>query len=147
MITKRVTRAQLRLWKKLTEEKGGSLVPNRISGVQLDAYFRRQYAPRTLADDVFRQIVERSAADYRSGESVPDVRVYLANETVRVGIDLTSGFFHVECADIQKGAAVFDDLFTTRGLDEEDLQNYVLTGQYLELTARRNALSPPFSLE
>ena len=52
---------------------------------------------------------------------------------VLLGIDLVSGEFFVESRNPEKAAALYDDLFVFRGLDESDLKNDVLVGQYLEL--------------
>lgn len=55
-------------------------------------------------------------------------------DNIYVGIDLDTGFFQVESKDIQRCVPIYDDLFVTRGLSALDLQNYVITGQYIELT-------------
>ena len=48
-----------------------------------------------------------------------------------MGIDLVSGYFHVESPDRKEMERIYDDLFAFRGLDETDLQNYFLVAQYL----------------
>ncbi len=49
------------------------------------------------------------------------------------GIDTATGFFQVECEDIDKAAPIWDDIFIKRGLSADDIENYVLTGQYISL--------------
>lgn len=63
----------------------------------------------------------------------PVIICYLLNPEIYVGIELRTGFFHVESIHIDKCIPIYDDLFVRRGLDSDDLQNYVLAGQYLEL--------------
>ena len=50
-----------------------------------------------------------------------------------LGIDLKTGFFHIESDDARKFIPIFDDLFITIGLSEDKLRNFVIVGQYLEL--------------
>lgn len=132
MITSPVTIDQLKKWKDLSLKHGPELRPNRISGAELDQYFCRKYHPEPCEDEDFDEVVRLNALDYAPEKREQNVKTYRLGE-VYMGIDLNTGFFHVECEDISKCAAVYDDLFVARGLDEEDLKNYVLVGQYLEL--------------
>lgn len=50
---------------------------------------------------------------------------------IYVGIDLNSGFFQVECEDVDKMKAIWDDLFLARGLSAEDIENFVIAVQYI----------------
>lgn len=50
-----------------------------------------------------------------------------------MGIDLNTGFFQVECEDIDKMKIIWDDLLVVRGLSEEDIENYVIAAQYILL--------------
>lgn len=52
---------------------------------------------------------------------------------IMVGIDLVTGYFHVESENMDKAEKVYNDLFVFRGLDEKDLENYFLVGQYIQL--------------
>ncbi len=58
---------------------------------------------------------------------------YSVNKNVYVGIDISNSFFHIESESIDKCIPIYDDLFVKRGLNEEDINNYVIAGQYLEL--------------
>lgn len=50
-----------------------------------------------------------------------------------MGIDLTTGEFHVESENIEKVIQIYDDLFAYRGLDAADLKNYFLVAEYIKL--------------
>lgn len=51
-----------------------------------------------------------------------------------VGIDLSTGEFHIESENIEEVMPLHDDLFVYRGLDEEDLKNIFLVAEYVKLT-------------
>ncbi len=137
MIISEVTQAQLAAWKSLWLRHRDSLTPNRIDGMQLDRYFRAQYQPRSYTSARFLRMLTDSAAE--QGSHSPDIAAYTLDGGILVGIDRASGWFHVECADIRKAVPVWDDLFFTRGLSKEDLQNFVLTAQYLLIARERQA--------
>lgn len=63
----------------------------------------------------------------------PIVSAYELEGNIYVGIDLNSGFFQVECEDVDKMRAVWYDLFLARGLSEKDIDNYVIVAQYILL--------------
>lgn len=133
MITSEVTKEQLQKWQKLFHEKSSVLKPNRISGTELDAYFQKKYIPQILNDNSFKEIISLNSKEQYNETQATNINAYIIGE-VYVGIDLVTGFFQVESEDIQKCIPIYDDLFVTRGLNASDLQNYVLTGQYIELT-------------
>lgn len=134
MITSPVTKEQLAHWRALSQELGSGLVPNRISGEALHRYFREKYCPEPLDAPAFSEVVRRNARD-ASGQAETRVRTYALGD-VMVGLGLDTGFFHVECRDVERCVPIYDDLFLTRGLDEEELRNYVLVGQYAELAQK-----------
>ena len=133
MITERVTEEQLAAWRTLHEQHCGALCPNRISGAALDDWFRAAFHPEPLDDPAFREVVHANAAAQTALSGLPEVAVYLLEGDILVGIDRASGFFHVECENIPKAVPVWDALFLHRGLSAQDLQNYVIVGQYLAL--------------
>ncbi|MCR4643885.1 MAG: hypothetical protein K5695_00545 [Oscillospiraceae bacterium] len=137
MITQEVTAAELAAWKQLWEEHAAAMCENRIDGTALDAYFRESYHPDAVAPDVFRDVVFRNAQEQTPE---PDIAVYTLPGGVWVGIDRVSGYFHVECEYMAKAVPVWDDLFLHRGLDRQDLANYVVTGQYLQLQQHRGEI-------
>ena len=143
MITQKPTRRDVDLWRHIYARNRDRFAPNRISGTKLERYFVKKYAPQPFADADFIAVVEGNLLDndvHREklpAGAQPDVAAYRLPHDVLVGIDRTTGFFHVECADIRRAAAVWDDLFVHRGLDARDLSNFVTTAQYLLLTQRR----------
>ena len=143
MITKKPTRRDVDLWRHIYARNRDRLAPNRISGTELERYFVEKYAPQPFADADFIAMVEGNLLDndvHREklpAGAQPDVAAYRLPGEVLVGIDRTTGFFHVECADIPRAAAVWDDLFVRRGLDARDLCNLVTAAQYLLLTQGR----------
>lgn len=139
MIISAVTREQLAHWQQIYRLYGSSLQPNRISGAALDKYFREKYQPVVTTNIAFQEVVLRNAQENDSLTDISKIVVYILNDEIYVGIDLISGFFQVECEDISKMASIWDDLFVTRGLSARDLENYVLTAQYILLSRKSNA--------
>ena len=143
MITQKATRRDVERWRRIYAQNRDRLTPNRISGIELERYFVEKYAPQPFPDADFVSVVEGNLLDndvHREklpAGAQPDVAAYRLDGEVLVGIDRTTGFFHVECADIRRAVAVWDDLFVQRGLDARDLDNFVTTAQYLLLTQRR----------
>lgn len=135
MITAPVSKDKLDHWKQIWQEKISCLKPNRISGIQLNKYFQNKYSPSFCEDKSFQEIIKLNLIERYGEEAVQSSNIicYLVNADVYVGIDLSTGFFQVESKDIKKCIPIYDDLFVKRGLDKEDLQNYVLVGQYVEL--------------
>ncbi len=135
MITAPVSQEQLAFWKKLWEQNRSSLQPNRITGAELNAYFCKKYAPAILDDPGFREVVHDNLMQRYSDrlDYSPEMNCYLLRSDIYVGIELKTGFFHIESIHIDQCIPIYDDLFVQRGLDADDLQNYVLVGQYLEL--------------
>ena len=137
MITQEVTATVLAAWEQLWKEKRAVLRENRIDGTVLDAYFREKYHPAAVAPEAFREVVFLNAQEQTPE---PDIAVYTLPGGVWVGIDRVSGYFHVECEDMAKAVPVWDDLFLHRGLNRQDLANYVVTGQYLQLQQHRGEI-------
>lgn len=131
MITTEVTSEQIENWRKIYSENKNKLVVNRISGKALDNYFVEKYHPIKEAPSQFVDIVILNAKE--NNEQEPIVSAYELEGNIYVGIDLNSGFFQVECEDVDKMRAVWDDLFLARGLSEKDIDNYVIVAQYILL--------------
>ena len=135
MITECVTKERIDYWKQLWQEKVSTLKPNRISGILLKEYFQNKYSPTSFEDKDFLDAVKFNFIE-RYGEKAADfsnIICYSVDEDVHVGIDLSTGFFHIESNNIEKCISIYDDLYVKRGLDNDDLQNFVLVGQYIEL--------------
>lgn len=133
MITSEVTKEQLEKWRELHNLWKDKLKANRISGTELDEYFRGKYNPADNDDETFRETAYLNSKAYSPDVSVYEIRTYTIDNDVYVGIELTTGFFHVECENIDKAIPIWDDLFIKRGLSADDIENYVLTGQYVTL--------------
>lgn len=133
MIISEVTREQLEKWQILHNFWKGRLTANRISGTELDEYFKEKYNPVVNDNESFRMAVYLNSKAYSPDADISDIRTYILENEVYVGIDISTGYFHVECEDITCTVPVWDDLFIKRGLSFADMNNYVLTGQYLEL--------------
>ncbi len=135
MITECVTKEKIDYWKQLWQEKISTLKPNRISGSLLKDYFENKYSPTLYENKDFLDAVKFNLIE-RHGEKASDfsnIICYLVDEDVYVGIDLSTGFFHIESKNIEKCIPIYDDLYVKRGLDKDDLQSFVLVGQYIEL--------------
>lgn len=139
MILSELTPEEIAEMKRVYEAHRPLLSPNRKSGAEVDAYFRNSYPYQPLDDYAFQAV---AAANIMENEhfctklqdgAQPDIRCYRTRD-VLVGIDLVSGEFHVEAADMAAAIPVYNDLFVFRGLDETDLTNFVLASEYVRLT-------------
>lgn len=135
MLTSKVDEKKLKLWKELYKKYSDSLKPNRISGRDLNIYFQKNYSAENYDNVVFKKVVHLNSKEYfhENAGDVNDIVAYTLNGDIFVGIDLKTGFFHIESDDVSKSIQIFDDLFITRGLSKDELQNFVIVGQYLEL--------------
>ena len=138
MITEPVTKQKLDYWKQLWIKQKSVIKPNRITGAELNEYFYTKYSPTIIEDRDFKEVVlfnlSQRYDDAETSES--DIICYTLETDIYVGIDLKTGFFHIESEHIEKCVPIYDDLFVTRGLSIDDMQNYVLVGQYIELSSK-----------
>lgn len=145
MITALVTKEKMDKWKRYFEKYASSMRPNRKTGREIDEYFRAKYPYQVLDSGEFCAVVEENVmANEYFREKVPpgmrpQIKSYMVGD-VYVGIDIESGEFHIECGEIEKAAPIFDDLFLYRGLDENDLKNFVMVGQFLELAEENDSI-------
>lgn len=101
MLTREPTEQMIAEWKRVFKENRGKLSPDRKTGAEVDKYFRRKYAPLPYADEEFLQLVREDLLSNRFSReklpkgAVPHIVAYKAGN-VLAGIDLVSGFFHVE---------------------------------------------------
>lgn len=139
MITSEVTPETLEEWKRISGLHRSKLSPNRKKGVEVDDYFRNKYTYQRFDSPQFKNVVEHNIMENEHSRRKvpkrmkPDIHTYRVGD-VLVGIDTVSGEFCIECEDIEKVIPVYDDLFVYRGLDEDDLKNYVLVAEYVKLT-------------
>ena len=139
MLTSEPTIEMIEEWKRVYNEHRDSLKPNRKSGTAINDYFCRKYPFEKFVSQSFSDVVkfnilvnEHEKNKLPQGEMPQIITYKIKNETVLVGIDLITGFFHIEGEDIERVAQIYDDLFLFRGLDEQDLKNYFLVAQYIQ---------------
>lgn len=139
MLTTEPTEEMVQEWKRIHGEYREKLKPNRKNGEQVKEYFTGRYSPEQYDSAEFSSVVEYNIMmNEPNREKLPDgvlpriVTYTVCNRSVLVGIDLVTGFIHVESEDIQKAEEIYDDLFLFRGLDEKDLDNFFLTAQYVQ---------------
>lgn len=139
MLTTEITKQMVEAWKRLYDIYRSSLRPNRKTGSELDDYFKKKYSYRRYENDKFKKIVELNILENDYSRSklpfgvYPNIECYCV-EDVLIGIDLSSGEFHVESEDIKKASSIYDDLFVYRGLDKNELKNCYLVAEYVKLT-------------
>lgn len=135
MITKPVTKQKLDYWKQLWSEQKTVIKPNRITGTELNDYFSSKYSPAIIDDKSFKEVVQFNLSQRYDNTEANESKIicYAVETDIYVGIDLKTGFFHIESEHIEKCIPIYDDLFVKRSLSIDDMQNYVLVGQYIEL--------------
>lgn len=139
MLTSEPTIEMVQKWKLIYNENRNRLTPNRKSGAELNDYFCHKYCFKkfeclTFSDVVKFNIMENEPNREKLPQGVaPQIVTYREKgSSILVGIDLVTGFFHVEGKDINRVAEIYDDLFLFRGLDDKDLKNYFLVAQYIQ---------------
>ena len=146
MLTTEPTEEMVREWRRIHREYRDRLKPNRKSGAQLNDYFIERYSPERYDSSEFASVVEYNIMmNEHNREKLPQgvptriVTYKTGDGGILVGIDLTTGFIHVESEDTEKAAEIYDDLFLFRGLDEKDIDNCFLTAQYIQLTQKERS--------
>lgn len=139
MLTTEPTIEMIQEWKYIYNENRDKLKQNRKSGAEINDYFCNKYRFEKLDSLSFHDVVEFNIMKNESNReklpqgAVPQIVAYKAKDSsVLVGIDLVTGFFHIEGKDINRVAEIYDDLFLFRGLDETDIKNYFLVAQYIQ---------------
>lgn len=150
MLTEKPTPELVRQWKETWGEYHERLKPGRKSGEELAAYLRERY-PLTPIDDpraaetVIRNVLDNACFAKRlpAGTKPSALTWFVRNEgkgallyreqeeifrgiEIFVGIEPVTGFFLVEGSGL-----LWDELFTYRGLDADDLQNPYLVWEYV----------------
>lgn len=139
MLTTEVTTEMIAEWKQIFEMHHAVMRPNRKTGKEIDKYFRDKYRYQVFDDMRFKKIVEQNITENEFSrnklpEGISPIIKSYCNDDVLVGIDLSSGEFHIESEDINKVIPIWNDLFVYRGLDEADLKNFSLVAEYVKLT-------------
>ncbi|MGN1031514.1 MAG: hypothetical protein ACI4PQ_07920 [Butyricicoccaceae bacterium] len=156
MLNGEPTEGMLREWKRVWRQQKDRLRPNRISGPELLAYVRQRYPLEETAEedalDCVRQTVLCNSflaeklpegcepdpvaffvLDTGEGHQLYEQKdaIYDEVERIFVGVDLVSGYYHVEGS-----SQLWDELCAVQGLDEADIQNPFLVAQYVECCER-----------
>ncbi|MBQ9857632.1 MAG: hypothetical protein IJO77_01385 [Oscillospiraceae bacterium] len=137
MLTTEPTLEMINEWKRVYAERRDTLKPNRKSGVEVHEYFCQKYSPLAYDSSEFAEVVAFNAMNEHNAEKLNGRSLQIVTYKVGdvlAGIDLTTGFFHIESEDTDAVEKIHDDLFAFRGLDEMDLKNFFLVAQYIEFT-------------
>ena len=141
MLTMAPTEEMIAQWKQVFERYHSALIPNRKSGREVDRYFREKYTHQIFDNAEFREMVALNITEndyFRSKlpkNALPNIQSYKTGN-VFVGIDLSTGEFHIESENIEEVISIHDDLFAYRGLDSEDINNFFLVAEYVKLTQK-----------
>lgn len=161
MITQEVTPEILAEWKKTYAQYRDLLAPNRKCGTDLLNYLQSNYTLTEITDEkALRAISENVSRNECFSEKLPAGQLplpkafYLENAgnghkfylsenkdqpdlwggeitKIFVGVDICSGFYMVEGSTM-----LCDELRAFQGLDEKDLQNYVVVADYIHALER-----------
>ena len=119
------------LWKATYEKERPNLTPNAISGEELSRYVWERFSVQPSADAellaAVRGMLEQSALlqqKRKDGDLQPEV--YRLEDGTVIGIDLSTG-----CFIVQDNMAIRDELTYIKGLDDSDLENILLTVDWL----------------
>ncbi|WP_418718535.1 hypothetical protein [Candidatus Allofournierella merdipullorum] len=163
MITREPTEEMVARWKATWRENKDLLSPNRKTGAQVLEYLQKNYPLTEIADPKVQDVIadnvtmnEYWAEKLPAGAAPVPRAFYLENEgagkrfylpenrddselwggsieRIFVGVDLASGFYMVEGSTL-----LWDELCAFQGLDEMDLQNFVMVAQYIDAQRRIN---------
>lgn len=161
MVTRKPTLEMLTQWKNTFEQDKELLQPNRKSGTNLLEYLQGNYILTEITDQkaltVISENVSRNkiyAEKLPAGQSPLPKAFYLENSgnghkfylpenkddpdlwggeitRIFVGLDLCSGFYIVEGSTM-----LSDELRAFQGVDEKDLENYVVVADYISALKR-----------
>ena len=160
MITTQPTPQMLAAWKQLWLQYRDKLWPNRKSGTELLHYLREKYEltesrkastlnivrENILENQFYAQKLPRgrrpeSKAFFVENEgngcvlyaaAEKEVALWqVRRERIFVGLDTVTGFFMVEGSSL-----LWDELYAFRGLDAQDLENYVCVAEYIACMQR-----------
>ena len=138
MLTTKPSSEMIKEWQRIYNDYREQLFANNKTGEEVNNYFVAKYKPVTFTSERFKNVVLYNIMENSHNKEklplglTPDIATYTTGK-ILVGIDLVTGFFHIEGEDIKAVAEIYDDLFIYRGLDEKDLDNYFLVAQYVQL--------------
>ena len=164
MVTRRASGEQIRTWKDAWLAYRDKIPPGRKTGAEIILYLQNRYVLTETFDGVALAVIkenvvrnECNAEKLPPGEKPRPRAFFVENEgagerlyrlaaqedagwdtdRIFVGVDAATGYFYVEGSE-----ELWDELFVYRGLDELDLRNFALTGQYVDLCRRRGLPLP-----
>ncbi|WP_195199634.1 hypothetical protein [Faecalispora jeddahensis] len=156
MLTREPTKELLQEYKSIWMQYKGRLRPNRKSGRELLDYLQQKYIlteiwDKEAADAVILSVTQNQPYKEKLPmDMAPVPRTFFLENTgngevfytsenkdpidiwggditrIFIGIDLTTGYFTAEGSTM-----LWDEMYAFRGLDEEDLKNYVRVAQYI----------------
>ena len=161
MITQKPTPKILTEWKNIFEQYRDLLQPNRKSGTDLLHYLQSNYSCTEITDKELLSVISENvsrnafwAEKLPAGQLPLPKAFYLENignghkfylsenkdpsdlwggeiTKIFVGVDLSSGFYMVEGSIM-----LWDELCAFQGVDEKDLENYVVVADYIRALQR-----------
>lgn len=161
MIVQKPSKERLGEWKSIWIKYKDVIKPNRKTGRELLEYLQSKYALTEIFDadalDAISYTVTRNTylseklslgvapvprtfylenagqgEKFYLPENKDDEEIWGGDVTrIFVGIDLSSGFYLIEGSTM-----LWDELCCFQGIDEKDLQNYVIVAQYINALQR-----------
>ena len=160
MLMQEATPEMVDTWKSVYAEYRARLTPNRKPAQQIIDYLKGQYPVAEVTDENWKQIVIDNVMSHEchseklpAGRAPTAVVFFIQNtgagkrlyekqdalfkaQTIFAGIELETGFFHVEGS-----RELWDELFAFRGLDKTDLCNFYLVAEYVSCLKRFGMLN------
>ncbi len=144
MITSQITKEQLIEYRKLYDTYKNQLFENRVSGDVLLKYIKDNYCVKEVFDKTILNVITDNILmndiykEKLPKDKLPNPKCFYIEDDkeILVGIDTITGFFYVEGSSM-----LFDKLNAIRGLDNKDLTNYVIVGEYIQALIRFNMLN------
>ena len=131
MQIKKLIPSLMEQWKSIYEMERPNLTPNAITGEALTRYIEERFAVQPSEDESLQNAVRGMLAQsalvrQKVGDGEVRPVAYRIDDGTVIGVDLLTGIFIV-----QDNMAVRDELTYVRGLDESDLENVLLTVDWL----------------
>lgn len=131
MQIKKLIPSLMEQWKAIYETERPHLKPNAITGEALTRYIEDRFAVQPSEDESLQNAVRGMLAQsalvrQKVGDGEVRPVAYRIDDGTVIGVDLLTGIFIV-----QDNMAVRDELTYVRGLDESDLENVLLTVDWL----------------
>ena len=143
MQIKKLIPSLMEQWKAIYEMERPNLTPNAITGEALTRYIEDRFAVQPSEDESLQNAVRGMLAQsalvrQKVGDGEVRPVAYRIDDGTVIGVDLLTGIFIV-----QDNMAVRDELTYVRGLDESDLENVLLTVDWLRCRNLREQKEKP----